>query len=143
MRKKDPELTHKIFQLKQQNPKLSDRAVARMLNINPMTVNKHRRSTEYMSLAHHLAQSNAKKIQEQIDAAHEVIMYTLGERDEEGKPTKAAVSMAARLGNTQSAKLMSTKADKEEVEDKTLEDKKNLLNELIGLPGYKLPEASN
>jgi hypothetical protein len=164
VRKKDESLTAKIFELKQANPAVSNREVARILNINPMTVGKHTRSTEYLSLAHKLAVSNADKVQAAISAAHAVVMEALTARvylyqcpscGEERSATKqlskakckcnslftlvgdvpapSAREMAKTLYNTQTAKMMGTKADSKETDDRSAEDKQKLLDELLGL----------
>jgi DNA-directed RNA polymerase subunit RPC12/RpoP len=174
VRKKDPTLTAKIFEIKQANPKASDREVARILNINPMTVGKHTKSTEYLSLAHELAISNADKVQAAIEASHRVVMETLSSNyyvyrcpdcleevelstevsNQECKecktklayigkvPSKSAKDMAKTLYNTQTAKLMGTKASSTETEDRPIEDKQRLMEELFKLSRH-LPESSN
>ena len=141
MRQKDPTLTSKIFSIKQANPTLSDRKVAEMLGVNHMTVSKHRRSTEYASLAHELATSNRDKIQEQINLAHDVIVATLKQRNDEGFPTPAAMSMAKALGTTQSSKLLGVRASETETEDRSPEEKNKLIDELLSI--RKLSNGSN
>ena len=78
-RRKDTTLTARIFALKQSG--LSNARIARELNINPMTVGKHVKSTEFDSLAHSLAHSNAENIQAQITEAHKVVMATIALKD--------------------------------------------------------------
>jgi len=116
-----------------------------MLGINHMTVNKHKRSVEFQSLAHELAYTNSAKMQQQIDLAHEVIVATLQMRDKDGQPTREAQAMAKTLGNTQSSKLMGTRADEKITEDRPIEEKEKLIKELLGIPGMsiQLPESSN
>lgn len=126
-KKRNPTTTCRIFELKRQG--LSTKAIAEKLNLNPETVRRYTKTTDYQSLALDLAQTNASKVQDQINMAHEVVVMVLKSRNPDGTPTKQAVDMARVLANTQTSRLLATKATATTKED-TLEDKQTLLNEL-------------